>query len=260
MRAGTGCKRPRAGGLPARSGHAEGPRHRRRAPGNGLRALPLGRAARTRGAGGVNDLTHRFTDPTSRQPGLKATAVRLEPVLRAPPQAPPPPAHRRRRPVRRRPSPRPRWSTATGRSRWPTTSPRCPYDRVGLTDHLAGHREATDLPLHPKRWYREHGIAFCDAIVDVDTERRIATTASGTQLSYDALVLATGSRAFIPPIDGHRARHRVPHPPRRAHDPRPRPRRPPRGRHRRRAARARGRSRGRQPRHRGDRRAPRVDG
>ena len=31
------------------------------------------------GAGGVNDLTHRETDPTSRQPGLKATAVRLEP-------------------------------------------------------------------------------------------------------------------------------------------------------------------------------------
>ena len=35
------------------------------------------------GAGGVNDLTHRETDPFSRQPGLKATAVRLEPVASA---------------------------------------------------------------------------------------------------------------------------------------------------------------------------------
>ena len=32
------------------------------------------------GAGGVNDLTHRETDPVSRQPGLKATAIRVEPV------------------------------------------------------------------------------------------------------------------------------------------------------------------------------------
>ena len=32
------------------------------------------------GAGGVNDLTHRETDPVSRQPGLKAIAVRVEPV------------------------------------------------------------------------------------------------------------------------------------------------------------------------------------
>ncbi|HEY6886873.1 MAG TPA: nitrate reductase, partial [Solirubrobacter sp.] len=32
------------------------------------------------GAGGVNDLTHRETDPISRQPGLKSTAVRVEPV------------------------------------------------------------------------------------------------------------------------------------------------------------------------------------
>ena len=32
------------------------------------------------GHGGVNDLTHRETDPVSRQPALKATAIRVEPV------------------------------------------------------------------------------------------------------------------------------------------------------------------------------------
>ena len=94
------------------------------------------------------------------------------------------------------------------RSRSPATSPGCPYDRVGLTDHLAGHRAATDLPLHTKRWYLERGIELCGAVVDVDTERASPRSPTARPIAYDALVLATGSRAFLPPIDGHRARDR----------------------------------------------------
>ena len=54
------------------------------------------------GAGGVNDLTHRETDPVSRQPGLKATAVRVEPVGRRAASASQARPDRRRRPRRRR--------------------------------------------------------------------------------------------------------------------------------------------------------------
>ena len=49
-----------------------------------------------------------------------------------------------------------------------------PYDRVALSDHLAGHKPATELPLHPKRWYRDRGIAFCAAVVDVVATSAIA--------------------------------------------------------------------------------------
>jgi ferredoxin-nitrate reductase len=147
------------------------------------------------GAGGVNDLTHRETDPVSRQPGLKATAIRIEPV-----------GARRRED--RASSPRKRVLIVGGGPAGVATAEHLlehgdfditianaerglPYDRVGLTDHLAGLRDASDLPLHDKRWYRERGIVLTGPILD-------ARDAS----AYDAVVLATGSRPFVPPIEG----------------------------------------------------------
>jgi nitrite reductase (NADH) large subunit len=37
----------------------------------------------------------------------------------------------------------------------------------------------------------------------VDRDAKTVTTASGASVSYDALVLATGSRPFVPPVPGH---------------------------------------------------------
>jgi ferredoxin-nitrate reductase len=153
------------------------------------------------GAGGVNDLTHRETDPISRQPGLKATAIRVEPVG-----------------VRRRKRQKQVLIVGGGHAGIATAESvlehggwrilissaetGLPYDRVGLSDHLAGHREATDLSLHDKLWYLDREIQFAPEIVEIDTELRVATAIDGMKLRYDALVLATGSRAFLPPIEG----------------------------------------------------------
>jgi ferredoxin-nitrate reductase len=64
------------------------------------------------GAGGVNNLTHRAVDPTSKQPALKASAVRVERV----------PARPRARPGSSRPSAC--WSSAPAPRGWPP--PRAP--------------------------------------------------------------------------------------------------------------------------------------
>ncbi|MDA0182442.1 nitrate reductase, partial [Solirubrobacter phytolaccae] len=49
-------------------------------PGTAFAPFHWGALHAPAGHGGVNDLTHRETDPVSRQPGLKATAIRVEPV------------------------------------------------------------------------------------------------------------------------------------------------------------------------------------
>ncbi|MGV0803376.1 FAD-dependent oxidoreductase, partial [Mycolicibacterium elephantis] len=40
-------------------------------------------------------------------------------------------------------------------------------------------------------------------VTRIDRATKSVTTADGRQLGYDALVLATGSYAFVPPVPGH---------------------------------------------------------
>ena len=159
------------------------------------------------GAGGVNDLTHRETDPVSRQPGLKATAVRVEPVAaRAGASAAERVLDRRRRPRAASPPPRRCSSTATCAITIASAEPGLPYDRVGLTDHLAGHRAATDLPLHNQRWYRERGIAL-----PARSSTRATASRPPSRRRADRLRRARprDRLAAVHPADrGHRARDR----------------------------------------------------
>ncbi len=78
------------------------------------------------------------------------------------------------------------------------------YDRVGLTGYTE-HWDRARLAL-PGNDYPD------DPLVDLRLGRRVAaldpaarsvTTADGTRIDYDALVLATGSSAFVPPVPGH---------------------------------------------------------
>ena len=193
------------------------------APGTAFAPFHWGALHAPAGAGAVNNLTHRATDPVSRQPGLKAAAIRVEPVsaARSATGSAPAPIHRpeaERAPAARRlviigagPA-----GVATAESviansapgAWQITlvgrEPGLPYNRVALSDHLAGHRTSEALALHDGGWYHEHGVTLHsgDEVVSVDTTGRVVSTRSGLRLPYDSLVLATGSKPLMPPIEG----------------------------------------------------------
>ncbi|WP_410663138.1 nitrite reductase large subunit NirB [Amycolatopsis sp. lyj-84] len=78
------------------------------------------------------------------------------------------------------------------------------YDRVALTsyvdtwDPVSLALEGADYAGDPLVELR-----LGDAVTSVDRERKVVVTESGYEQPYDALVLATGSRPFVPPVPGH---------------------------------------------------------
>jgi nitrite reductase (NADH) large subunit len=76
------------------------------------------------------------------------------------------------------------------------------YDRVGLSSFFAG-TTADELSLVQPGSYDEVDVHLGDPIVAIDKDPATVTAASGTVVAYDALVLATGSFPFVPPVPGH---------------------------------------------------------
>src|SRR3954453_4324738 len=85
--------------------------------------------------------------------------------------------------------------------RWRITvvgeEPRPAYDRVALTSYLTDGAELA-YPPHDERVRLRTG----ERVTAVDRAARTVTTAAGHTLRYDALVLATGSVPFVPPVPG----------------------------------------------------------
>lgn len=81
--------------------------------------------------------------------------------------------------------------------------PRPAYDRV----HLSGFFENGDakaLEMAPRSWYIENDINLItnERVIDIHRGTKTITTLSEKEYTYDYLVLATGSSAFVPPIEG----------------------------------------------------------
>ena len=80
------------------------------------------------------------------------------------------------------------------------------YNRILLSGVLAGSHQPKDIYINPLSWYAEQGITLhAGARVEaIDLDRKQVSSASGLVEPYDALVIATGSRGVVPPIDGLR--------------------------------------------------------
>jgi len=78
------------------------------------------------------------------------------------------------------------------------------YNRIMLSGVLGGTRVADEIVTHPLAWYDDRRIELQPGspVVAVDRTRRVVKTANGHETPYDALVFATGSRPFVPPIPG----------------------------------------------------------
>ncbi|REL29180.1 nitrite reductase large subunit [Rhodohalobacter sp. SW132] len=81
--------------------------------------------------------------------------------------------------------------------------PRPAYDRVHLSDFFS-EKNSEDLLMAPRKWYEDNDITLhtSQLVVDIDRENRCILTHKGNRDLYDKLILATGSSAFVPPIDG----------------------------------------------------------
>src|SRR5579864_9175497 len=78
------------------------------------------------------------------------------------------------------------------------------YNRILLSSVLAGERSADDITINSLEWYQQNniGLRLGVRVTDVDPLHRTVTGDDGSVTSYDKLLIATGSNAFLPPISG----------------------------------------------------------
>ena len=81
--------------------------------------------------------------------------------------------------------------------------PRRAYDRVALSSYFDG-ATPEDLDLVEPGCYEVPGylLHLDETATGIDRDARTVTTSRGRELGYDALVLATGSAPFVPPVPG----------------------------------------------------------
>ena len=78
------------------------------------------------------------------------------------------------------------------------------YNRILLSDVLNGSKVPDAIVTHPLDWYQRAGIHLRagERIVEINRESQTVTSDGGTVYPFDELVIATGSRALVPPMTG----------------------------------------------------------
>jgi nitrite reductase (NADH) large subunit len=78
------------------------------------------------------------------------------------------------------------------------------YNRILLSNVLAGSDDAGEIYLNPLDWYTDNDIDLRAGVrvVRINPFAHQVYADDGTTVRYDKLILATGSRSFFPPIDG----------------------------------------------------------
>ncbi|MBB5787648.1 FAD-dependent oxidoreductase [Jiangella mangrovi] len=82
--------------------------------------------------------------------------------------------------------------------------PEAAYNRVLLSSVLAGSLTPAEIETVPSAWYAAEDVELRTGVEvgRIDRRRRRVLTTAGEHVGYDHLVLATGSRPWVPPVDG----------------------------------------------------------
>lgn len=82
--------------------------------------------------------------------------------------------------------------------------PRSAYNRILLSSWLAGDVEPDQLTTHSPNWYSQRGIEVINStkVIDLDLAKRVVSVNGGRRLSYEQLVIATGSTPIRPRVPG----------------------------------------------------------
>lgn len=81
------------------------------------------------------------------------------------------------------------------------------YNRIMLSPVLCGEKNIDDIMINDRQWYQDNHITLHagkdKAVVDIDRSQKVVISEDGTQVSYDRLLIATGSKPFILPVQGN---------------------------------------------------------
>ncbi len=83
--------------------------------------------------------------------------------------------------------------------------PRVNYDRIMLSPVLSGEKSYEDIVIHNDEWYASNNVTLHKGakVTGIDRDNKTVTSENGITVSYDRLVIATGSLPFIIPVPGH---------------------------------------------------------
>jgi NAD(P)H-nitrite reductase large subunit len=78
------------------------------------------------------------------------------------------------------------------------------YYRPKLWEFIAGRISPEETFYRPETWYAEQGIHLhlnC-TVVDMDADGKSLSLKDGQKVGFDRLVIASGGRSFVPPVEG----------------------------------------------------------
>ena len=78
------------------------------------------------------------------------------------------------------------------------------YYRIRLNEFISGDVTKEKLVAKQESWFRKQkmDLHLETKVVSVISDEKIVLTAEGDKIAYDSLLIATGSHAFVPPIQG----------------------------------------------------------
>lgn len=78
------------------------------------------------------------------------------------------------------------------------------YNRILLSGVLSGTHDPQDIFINSLAWYEENKIKLHagSRVIQIDRDSKTIHGTNGISETYDKLVIATGSSAFVPPIEG----------------------------------------------------------